>query len=240
MGRGGTLDASVLVHFTNRYGGVSVSPYATNNLALHVKDNPLHVKENRRLTCKALSLPHVASMEQVHGTQVRVVEGQCTQTYPACDGLITKEKDVALMVLVADCIPVVLYDPKTEVIGALHVGRAGAFGGIVPHAIGLLQSTFGVEPSSLHVSLGPSIGGCCYEIGGEALVTAQKEFSTYLDGRYLNLQALVQDQLARLGVVHVESDAPCTCCDGRYFSYRREGQTGRQAGIILQRSESGK
>jgi hypothetical protein len=179
-------------------------------------------------------------MEQVHGTQVRVVEGRGTQTFPACDGLITKEKEVALMVLVADCIPLLLHDPLKGVIGALHVGRAGAFGGIVPHAIGLLQTTFEVDPASLHVHLGPSIGGCCYEIGGEALALAQKEFSAYLSGRYLNLRALVQDQLARLGVGHVDADAPCTCCDARYFSYRREGVTGRQAGIIMQRSGCGK
>jgi len=233
------LDASVLVHFTNRWGGVSVPPYATNNLAFHVQDNPLHVKENRALTCKHLGIVHVADMEQVHGTQVRHVTTLQAQTFEACDGLITRVENLALMVLVADCIPVLMYDPRTRTIAALHVGRAGAFLGIIAAALEQMRHSYAVAPEHLHVSLGPSIGGCCYALDGSVLEEANKKFGAYVRGQKLDLRALAKGQLQAAGVRHIQEDFPCTCCGEDYFSYRTEGKTGRMAGVIMLRGARG-
>jgi len=231
------LDASVLIHFTDRFGGVSAAPFESNNLAYHVADNPLHVKANRTFTCKALGISWMADMEQVHGTAVRIATERANRTFEACDGLITQMENLALMVLVADCIPVLMHDPKTRTVAAVHAGRAGAFGGIVLEALRAMRETFGVQPEHLHVSLGPSIGGCCYELDGAALEEAKKRFGAHVHGRTLDLRALVEGQLKAAGVLHVKSTFGCTCCDTRYFSYRRDKTTGRQAGIIMLKGE---
>lgn len=227
------MDESVLVHFTNRHGGVSGAPCQSNNLALHVKDDVSAVMQNRITLCKALEIPTLVSMNQVHGTHVEIIQIPQPHTVAKCDGLLTQLKGVGLMVLTADCTPVLLHDPVTQTIGALHVGRKGAFGEIVPATIKRMQHTFGSVPKSVHAWLGPSIRACCYEIDGEVLVYAKANFAPYLQGKKLNIHGLIVDQLRDAGVVHVHESPSCTCCDRDYFSYRRDGITGRQAGVIM-------
>jgi len=166
MGRGRALDASVLVHFTDRFGGISQSPYNNNNLAYHVGDNPLDVEQNRILTCKDLEIDFssLVSMEQVHGTNITTITRATASPIPKSDGLLTKEPRLALLVQTADCTPVLLHAPDVSVVGALHAGRAGAFGAIVPKALKKLKDEFGASMEVLHVWLGPAIGACCYEI----------------------------------------------------------------------------
>jgi YfiH family protein len=238
MGGGGPLDESVLVHFTNRHGGVSTAPFWSNNLALHVKDDATAVMENRLEACKKLGVSVLVSMDQVHGTHVEIIQTPQPHTIAKCDGLLTQRKGVGLMVLTADCTPVLLHDPETQTIGALHVGRKGAFDGIVPHAIKRMQHAFGTVPKTLHVWLGPSIGECCYEIDGEVLAYAKANFAPYLQGKKLNIHALITDQLYDAGVKHICANTECTCCDRNYFSYRRDGITGRQAGVIMLKKEA--
>ena len=232
---------NLLCHFTDRHGGTSEGVYASNNLALHVKDDPVNVKENRRLTCKALSIntDQLVSMDQVHGTQVRLVRGKCADAVPLCDGIMTDRKNIALMVLVADCTPVLIYDPVKEAIAAVHAGRKGAIGNIIKTTVHAMGEHFGTNPRDLHVSLGPNIKTCCYELDGEVLAETKSAHNWYVMGRSFDMDGVLLQQLEMLNITHVTVSDVCTCCDEDYFSYRRDGVTGRSAGIIMMRGNNG-
>lgn len=233
--------SNLLCHFTDRHGGMSEGDFYSNNLALHVNDNAAHVKENRRLTCKALNIEtdQLVSMDQVHGTHVRLVRGKCADAVPLCDGIMTDRKDIALMVMVADCTPVLIYDPTNEAIAAVHVGRQGAFKNILKETIMQMQEHFGSKPEELHVELGPNIKSCCYAISGDVLSEAKESFSWFVAQNYLDLNGIMRQQLETLRVQHIVESDVCTCCDEDYFSYRRDGVTGRCAGIIMMRGNHG-
>jgi len=235
------LDASVLVHFTNRFGGVSQAPYNHNNLAFHVGDNPLHVNQNRFLTCRELDIDIscLVSMDQVHSTNIQTIMQDTKTPIPKCDGMITKEPRIALMVQAADCTPVLLYAPDVGAVGALHVGRAGAFEGIVPKALAKLVDEFGASMEALHVWLGPAIGTCCYEIDGEILEYAKANFGDFVENKNLDIRAIITSQLIQKGVQNIHHNKTCTKCDKNFFSYRRDGCTGRQGGIIMLRITHG-
>jgi YfiH family protein len=235
MGRGRALDASLLVYFTNRANGVSHPPYSSNNLAFHVGDNPLHVKQNRILTCKNLKIDpsRLVSMDQIHSANIKIVSSSSTSPIPECDGILTNEPNLALLVQTADCTPVLIYSPDKRAIGALHVGRAGAFKKIVPKALEMMQNEFNVLVPSLHVWIGPAIQKCCYEIDKEVLEYAKRNFSSFLEGKRLDIAKIIIHQLTQYGVQNIHYDKTCTSCDKSYFSYRREKTTGRQGGIIM-------
>ena len=227
-----------MVHFTDRNGGVSKGAYESCNLALHVEDDPKDVKENRRLTCKELGIQtdQLITMDQVHGANVRLVRGKCADAVPQCDALITDRKDLALVVMCADCSPVLIYDPVREAIAALHVGRAGLLKNIVKATVTKMQEEFGTNPRDLHVSIGPNIKHCCYELRGKALEEVKEPFSWYVMGKSFDMDGVLEQQFNILNVTNVEHSKVCTSCDEDYFSYRRDGITGRQAGIVMMRS----
>lgn len=216
--------------FTEIFGGVSKSPYESLNLALHVKDNPLHVKKNRTLACKDFGIKDIVFMNQVHKTDVLVVDD--ANKIPTCDGIITDKKNLALAVLVADCIPLLLYDTKNEVIGAIHAGRAGVFGEIAKNAIEKMREHFGTNPLHVKAFMGPGIKQCCYEISGEVLEYAKKHYPLHVKKNHLDIRGILLEQLSDLGL-HVKDFDRCTCCDKRLFSYRRDGLTGRNMGVIM-------
>ncbi|NLC28680.1 MAG: peptidoglycan editing factor PgeF [Campylobacteraceae bacterium] len=235
------MDASLLVHFTNRHGGVSEGVYKSNNLAFHVKDNPLNVTKNRTHMCKTLGIEenNLIYMNQVHGTNIKIVDKPSKKAILECDGVFTKTVELALMVQVADCTPVLIYAPDEGAIGAFHAGRAGAFEGIIPKALGILKETFKVDLKTLHVWLGPSIGQCCYEISGNVLDSAKSSFGKHIYRNHLDISAILCEQLQENGVTQIYRDNRCSACDTNYFSYRRDGSCGRQAGIIMLRKNYG-
>ena len=138
--------------FTDRRGGVSLGVYESLNLALHVGDDPQTVAANRSLIGPA------QFMNQVHGDEIVIVESITDQT-PTCDGLITTKSNLALAVMVADCIPLLLV--SKEAVGAIHVGRAGLVNQIALKAIATMRSLGAID---IHAILGPSICGACYEV----------------------------------------------------------------------------
>lgn len=221
----------LIYHFTNRHKGVSKDQFSSNNLASHVNDNQADVLTNQMLTCKALNITNLQTMNQVHGKAVTIINS--LQTPPTCDALITNKTNIALMVLVADCIPLLLYDTKLHIIAAVHAGRKGAFLNIAQETIRAMQTRYGTTSSDIQAFLGPSIKQCCYEISGEVLKEALQKFPTFLKKRHLDIRGIVKSQLYALHVKKIDDNSPCTCCDANYFSYRRDGQTGRFAGIIM-------
>lgn len=219
--------------FTNIHGGVSKGNYESLNLALHVKDNPLHVAKNRSLTCKEFNIKNISFMNQVHECDVKVINN--ADKIPTCDGIITNQKNLALAVLSADCIPLLLYDSKTKAIGAIHAGRAGVFGNIAQNAINKMATEFGTNALHVKAFIGPCIHQCCYELSTNVLQEAKEKFALHVKQNRLDIKSILITQLQNLGV-HVKDNSKCTCCNKEYFSYRRDGLTGRIAGIIMQRS----
>ena len=226
---------SVEFRFTDRHGGRSGAPYDSFNLAFHTGDDPETVEANRSILQKRLGIDHIVWMDQVHGDNIEIVTSCPTRPVPSCDALVTKAKGVALAVMVAYCIPVLIYDPHKEIVAAVHAGRNGTFLEIVPKTVKRMEKSFGSRPEELWVRMGPSIRRCCYEVSPEIAEIAQKNFGEqYVNGRSLDLQSLNRDQLLQLGTKpeNIGISPICTCCDPNYFSYRREDVTGRFAGMV--------
>ena len=178
-------------------------------------------------------------MDQTHSDNIQIINDTFTNRQENCDGIITNKPNIPLMVMVADCIPVLLYDRVKKVIGAVHAGRNGTFKSISKKAVTIMKEEFDSNPKDIVVSLGASIKSCCYEVGKDLADIAVKSFGDkYVIKRgesfYLDLQTLNLDQLKSVGVKeeNIEISPVCTCCDKNYFSYRRDGVTGRFAGVI--------
>ncbi|WP_187647682.1 peptidoglycan editing factor PgeF [Nitrosophilus labii] len=220
--------------FTDRYGGVSKGFYESFNLALHVGDNKNNVLKNREILRRRVGEKELIFMEQIHSDKIEIVEHDKKRYI--CDALITDREDIALCVMVADCIPILMFDEKKGVIAAIHSGRKGTFLDIAKKCADKMVQTFGCSAQNIKAIFGPSIKSCCYEIGYEIVDIVLKKYGEkYLkDRRYLDIASINRDSLIRLGLreENIAISAICTCCSERYFSYRREKQTGRFVGVI--------
>ncbi|MFB9683627.1 peptidoglycan editing factor PgeF [Amycolatopsis plumensis] len=222
---------------TTRAGGASRPPYDTFNLADHVGDDEGNVYANRKRLASELGLAEdkLAWMEQVHGRTATVVDGTETAAAEATDALVTATPGVALVVLVADCVPILLADAEAGVVSAVHAGRVGARVGVVPAAVEAMRSA-GAEVGRIEALLGPAICGDCYEVPAEMAADVEKHVpgsacKTRKGTPGLDLRAGLWRQLADLGVGKIGVDPRCTNEDKTLFSYRRDGTTGRIAGI---------
>jgi YfiH family protein len=223
--------------FTTRAGGVSIPPYAELNLALHVGDDPRAVADNRARAAAAIGLPagQLAFADQVHGNAVALLDAP-PATSPAVDAMVTTAPGLALVVMVADCVPVLLADAEAGVVAVAHAGRKGVESGVVGAAVRAML-TCGAELDRLHVWLGPSIGGCCYEVPADmqAAVDAAAPGTacrTRAGTPGLDLRTGLETQLHALGVTRVGRVGGCTAETVDLFSYRRDATTGRFAGVI--------
>jgi hypothetical protein len=227
--------------FTDRRGGVSRPPYDSLNLGDHVGDDPQAVRANRLLAAKALgvSREQVVYMKQVHGADVAVVrEPWPDEQAPSVDALVTDRPGVVLAVLVADCTPVLLADPVAGVVAAVHAGRPGMAAGVVTAAIEAMQK-LGAEPARMEAYTGAGVCGTCYEVPEQLRAeVAAKEPISWTTTRQgtpgIDVPAGVSAQLRRAGVPESSTRLAdgCTMEKEQYFSYRRDGVTGRFAGFI--------
>jgi YfiH family protein len=226
--------ARVRAVMTTRVGGVSAGAYESFNLATHVGDGEPAVAENRRRLRSALQLPsEPAWLEQVHGIGVAVVPGPVTG--PA-DAIVSFERGGVCAVLVADCLPVFLASRDGDRVGLAHAGWRGLAAGVVEATVAALDC----NPSKLVGWLGPAVGPAAFEVGPEVREAfavrdpaAAAEFRPGRDGRYLaDLPALARRRLAACGVASVSGGEYCTYSDpARFYSYRRDGVTGRMAAL---------
>lgn len=216
---------------TTRAGGVSEGPYTGFNLADHVGDDPGRVSANRGILGEMLGGMPVQWLEQVHGTAI-IEAGVGDGSIPVADGTWTAERGRVLAVLTADCLPVVLADRNFEVLAAVHGGWRGLVNGVLAAACAAMP----VRPA--FAWLGPAIGPDVYEVGEEVLqaVTDQDPSlapalrrSTVAGKGYLDLFSLAELQLQQLGVTETYTERHSTWDTERFYSYRREGQTGRMA-----------
>ena len=214
-------------------------PYGGFNLGGHVGDDPSVVEGNRLALAHELgvSRDHLLFMRQVHGTKVVEVQGPWSSEVPECDGIVTRATELALAVLVADCVPVLLHDAAAGVIGAVHAGRPGMTDGIVAEAVSLMRRLGARNVSAV---VGPSVCGRCYEVPRELVDAAARtspvsETRSWSGTPAIDVAAGVVDQLVGAGVT-VEWVGGCTREQDELYSYRRDRQTGRFAGVVLLRS----
>lgn len=226
---------------TTRQGGVSQPPWDSLNLGGHVGDRPQDVAVNRhRLASVAgLAQERVVWLDQVHGTGVTELTSASVGQTPRADACWTRERQLACAVLTADCLPVLLCDRDGSVVGAAHAGWRGLCGGVLEALIAALPA----PPDTLMAWLGPAIGPACFEVGPEVRTQflqqdpgAAPAFSSSpaRPGHYLaDLYQLARRRLQRAGISAVFGGGLCTASDpARFFSYRRDGQTGRMASLI--------
>jgi YfiH family protein len=223
---------------TDRRGGRSRSPYDSFNLGDHVGDDPGDVAANRSRVARELGVPEdrLVWMNQVHGTGVAVIDGPQGGAVPGTDALVTATRGLVLCVLVADCVPVLLADPVAGVVAAVHAGREGVRQGVVPAALSAMAS-LGARARHVSALLGPAVCGDCYEVPAQmqaevGRVTPAAAVRTRQGTAGLDLRAGIAETLRKAGIPEVVQDPRCTVEDPTLFSHRREGVTGRQAGLV--------
>ena len=228
--------AAVRACATTRAGGVSEGPYAALNLGAHVGDEPRHVAENRRRLRAALHLPDEPLwLRQVHGTAV--VEAVASRAGCEADASYTRQRGAVCAVLTADCLPLLLCDAQGTVVAAVHAGWRGLLAGVIENAVLAMQC----PGARLMAWLGPAIGPESFEVGEEVRAAfvaqdagAAAAFRPSPAGRWLaDLYQLARRRLARVHVSAVYGGHWCTLRDAtRFYSYRRDGVSGRMASLI--------
>jgi YfiH family protein len=243
------LDAVV----TTRQGGVSQGPYASLNLALHVGDDQTAVLENRRRAAAALGadLGDMVFCHQSHGRAVAVVTGadrgrgtlSLADAIASTDALVTTEPGIALVVMVADCVPIVLHDPVAHVLACVHAGWRGTVARVSEAAIEVM-STLGANPADVIACLGPAIAPGRYQVGADVAEAAQRCFGARAaevlppdgTGHWLfDLWTANRIVLRQAGLrdenVHVAAEPTGTQGSGQFFSDRGARPCGRFAAI---------
>ena len=227
--------------FTGRAGGVStVYGDPALNLGFTPADDRQSVLHNRALLLSALApKATLATLQQVHGTTVVALE---SPTEPvAADGMVTARPGLALGIQVADCVPLLLFDPRQRVVAALHAGWRGTVARIAATGVRAMSAEFGSRPEDLLAAIGPSIGPCCYQVGEELIDRvgpASELLHQHPDGVHFDLWEASRQQLAEAGVRSISVLGLCTACSRagerrRFFSHRADaGHTGRAMGVV--------
>ena len=243
------LDGVIQGFSTRRGPGANAGEF---NMSFTTASATDHVVENRRAFFRALGIPleRTVFMQQSHGINVAVItkadagRGACSpqSAIPNTDAMITRDRDVFLAALGADCALVPLCDPVAGVAGIAHAGWRGTVLGVVENAVRRMCSEMGCDPAHIVAGIGPTIGPCCYEVGPDVLQAAakgcgaeavvQRGGKSYFDLRRANIQQLLA---AGVRKENIEAADVCTACERErfFFSYRRDGRTGgRFCGII--------
>lgn len=239
---------------TTRLGGVSVAPWDSLNVGVHVGDSATAVLENRLRVRREAQLPsEPVWLDQVHGTSVVVLDaGNTPRTAtaeqlmesrrPRADAAVTRQAGVVCAIQVADCLPVLFASRDGSVVGAAHAGWRGLASGVLGATIAAMD----VPADQIIAWLGPAIGPENFEVGEDVVAAfaatahsdqrAQTEaaFVPSSNGKWLcDLFALARLRLAAAGVTEVSGGGLCTVSDARrFYSYRRDGQTGRMAALV--------
>lgn len=219
---------------TTRQGGVSAAPYDSLNLGDHVGDAPLNVARNRMLLNSLLPSEPVW-LEQVHGTIVTNADNASCR--PQGDACIARQRGSVCVVMTADCLPVLLCDKQGSVVGAVHAGWKGLAAGVIETTVKAMNTS----PQNLVAWLGPAISQEFFEVGGEVRAAfvaahprAEAAFAAGRPGKWLaDIYALARIRLNALGIEQIYGGNFCTYRESdRFFSYRRDGTTGRMGTFI--------
>lgn len=245
---------SVIALVSSRAGGVSKHPYESFNLGEHVGDDPSAVRQNRALLKKML--PPGACLQwlkQVHGTRVITVSpGKRRLTAKTGDAAVVFDRGVGAVVMTADCLPVFFTDVNGAVVAVAHAGWRGLLDGVLEQTV----TSMGVPPCELMAWMGPAIAPCHFEVGAEVRDAFLKhprwgwQFVPGIDTAFLlsnvradkymmDIYAVARARLSYAGIQQIYGGGLCTVCDSqRFFSFRRDGITGRMASLIYLKSAS--
>lgn len=225
--------ANVKALQTTRQGGVSMGIYASLNLGEHVKDNPQHVAANRQLLSAYLPSEPVW-LNQVHG--VRVIDAALSSCLESADASVATRKQVVCVTMTADCLPVLLCDHAGTVVAAVHAGWRSLCDGVIEATVAAMP----VPADQLMAWLGPAIGPEAFEVGSEVRAQfmakdeqAESAFKAKGDKWLGDLYTIARQRLQRLGVTQVYGGGHCTFSEPEtFFSFRRDGDTGRMGSFI--------
>jgi polyphenol oxidase len=245
-------------HFVStRTGGFSEFPYDSLNLGLHVGDDRDRVLKNRERLAEAVGIPfhQFTIARQIHSGNVRIVSDELRgsgstdleNAVADTDAMVTDTPGICLIVLVADCVPLIFFDPSRRAIGVAHAGWRGTLKSIASNTVSAMTEAFGSSSGDIMAGIGPSIGPCCYRVGPDVIsqvksvfrgrndfiVNESKGGEGYLDLWKANLEGLLRAGIERQ---NIEIAGRCTCHEhDLFFSYRSQrGDTGRfAAGIVL-------
>ena len=229
----------LVVAESTRQGGYSSTPFTSLNLGLYTQDEAAVVKRNRARFFEQLGCSEatVAGMHQVHGAEVLRVEeaGQ----YAGSDAIITNVAGLFLTVTVADCTPILIYDPLHKAVAAIHAGWRGTVAGIASKTLMVMREHFGTDPTHCYAYVGTCIDECSFEVDADVadhFATDFKRWDAQQEKFFVDLKAANADTLNRGGVpmAQIECSTYCTVLHNEdYFSYRKEqGQCGRMLGLI--------
>ncbi len=235
--------ANVKACITTRKGGESIEPYTSNNMGLHVGDNPQTVMQNRAALCEGMDLTRSPQwLEQIHGA--KVVNAKNDGRVRTADGSFSNEIGQACLVMTADCLPILLCDEKGTEVAAIHCGWRSLAKGIAARAL----AKFSASPDDILIYLGPAISQSNFEVGvdvleaffksarssvhadaiAKAFISAQRPLHFYAD-----IYALARAELNALGVTKIYGGGYCTYAQADdFYSYRRDKVTGRMASLI--------
>ncbi|MDX6244761.1 MAG: purine-nucleoside/S-methyl-5-thioadenosine phosphorylase / adenosine deaminase [Frankiales bacterium] len=236
------LGQGVGAAFSTRLGGVSAPPWDELNLAYHVDDDWDRAFANRHLLAAAIGQPFLRCcyVHQVHGDAVVGVAEHHVGTVKTRggrrdgDAMVTRAVGAPLVIMVADCVPVLLADPEARVVAGVHAGRKGVQADIVGKAVAVMREAGATDISA---AIGPSVCPGCYEVPGAMAAEVDAAVPgtaarTRTGTPSLDLAAGVASQLAAAGVRRVARDGRCTVESPELFSHRRDGVTGRFAGVV--------
>ncbi|MCK9336667.1 MAG: peptidoglycan editing factor PgeF [Arcobacteraceae bacterium] len=229
------LGKNIKAFYTTIYDG---------NMAYYTTNDKLSVDNNRQnIALKYdFDINELKYMNQIHGNRIEVVDSSSPSQILECDGIVTKEPNLPLMVQVADCIGVMFYDSVLDIIGVAHAGRNGTFLGISSQMVSKMIDTFGSNPKDIKVNLSPSIQKCCYEVDANMAEFVANNFgSEFTKGRFIDLQGINKMQLIKSGIIeeNINISTICTKCSNQpYFSYRNDSGCGRFAGVVVINSKS--
>ncbi len=255
--RAWNLQQTGIVHhaFSARLGGISNPPNESLNLGLHVGDNPQSVTENRRRLSVAcgFAVDSMVCAEQVHGCSIAAVtvleRGRGASSYedsiPAVDALICNTTGLVLTLYFADCVPVFIVDPVHRAIGLAHAGWKGTSESIAARTLDAMAASYNTNARNCVAAIGPAIGRCCYEVSSDVASRVLKAagddriIANSYEGKFqLDLKLANWLILRRAGIAesNIALSTHCTSCNREdFFSYRRDGQTGRMAAILALR-----
>ncbi|MFO7977240.1 MAG: peptidoglycan editing factor PgeF [Bacteroidales bacterium] len=252
-----SAEPSIRHYVSTRKGGFSRKPFCGLNIGFHVGDDNFSVLQNRRQLSQAagLNLMCCTFAQQDHTANIAIIDRKSRgrgaddweSAIPNTDGMITNVENICLNVQVADCVPILLYDPRQRVIAALHAGWKGTLKRIAPHAIEMMIQQYGCKAENILAGLGPSNGPCCYEVGEdvkrETLMAFGSTHQVILPGKTPGKYIFDQWQANKMQLLeyglkeeHIELSGLCSQCHhDTFFSSRADhGTTGRiAAGIML-------
>lgn len=230
--------------YFDRHGGVSQPPYDSLNVSFHVGDDEDAVKKNRELIKQKMGCRFLLSAKQVHGDSIYHLKSslETDLEVDGFDALITRQKDVGLLIQQADCQAVLLFDPDNEAIAAIHCGWRGNVVEIIGKTVKVMEKQYATRPENLHGWLSPSLGPCCAEFVNYQTELPEK-FLPFKEGKaHFDFWQISRQQLLDCGLSKesISVAGACTACSEDYFSYRRARwnggeKAGRNCSVILLR-----